>query len=455
MPATLTVDALKKLIKSGEIDTVLICMADMQGRLMGKRYTGHFFLESGIEAAHTCDYLLAIDMEIEPVPGYKASSWARGYGDFTLKPDLKTLRRVPWLPGTAMVLCDVVDHHGRDVPHSPRQILKKQAARAKAMGFKVMMAAELELFVFDESYEALRAKDYKNMKHAGWYIEDYVILQTTKEEPLIRAIRNHMDAVGVPVECSKGEWGPGQEEINLKYAEAVEMADRIAIYKNGAKEIAHQQGKAVSFMAKIDHSLAGNSFHLHSSLWDAKSGKPMFYDKAAADHMSPLFRHYLAGQLAGLREAAYFFAPYVNSYKRFSAGTFAPTKAVWSFDNRTAGFRILGDGPNSMRSECRVPGADANPYLAFAAALACGLYGIENKLKLEPAFEGNAYEGKNIREVPKSLRDALALLDKSKILRGAFGDDVVDHYIHAGEWEQQEFDRRVTDYERVRMFERG
>ncbi|MGH7185740.1 MAG: glutamine synthetase family protein, partial [Pseudomonadota bacterium] len=390
MSKNLSVDTLKRLIKSGEIDTVLICMVDMQGRLMGKRYTGHFFLESGIKAAHTCNYLLAIDMEVEPVPGYKASSWERGYGDFVLQPDLATLRRVPWLPGTALVLCDVVDHHGHEVPHSPRQILKRQVARAQKLGFSVMMAAELELFVYDESYDSLRAKDYRNMKHAGWYIEDYVIQQTTKEEPLIRAIRNHMDAAGVPVECSKGEWGPGQEEINLKYAEAVEMADRIAIYKNGAKEIAEQQGKALSFMAKIDHNLAGNSFHLHSSLWDPKGRTPLFYDKSAPDGMSQLFRHFLAGQLAGLRESIYFFAPYVNSYKRFSAGTFAPTKAVWSFDNRTAGFRILGEG-GGTRSECRVPGADVNPYLAFAAARACGLNGIENKLKLEPAFEGNAY----------------------------------------------------------------
>jgi glutamine synthetase len=454
MPANLDVETLKRLVKSGEIDTVLVCMVDMQGRLLGKRYTGHFFLDSGIKESHNCNYLLTVDMEMEPVPGYKAASWDLGYGDFVLKADLDTLRRVPWLPGTALVICDVVDHHGHDVAHSPRQVLRRQLARAKKLGFTVMMAAELELYVFDETYDSARAKDYKNLKTVGWYIEDYHILQTTKEEPLIRAIRNHMDACGVPVEVSKGEWGPGQEEINLKYAEALEMADRLAIYKNGAKEIAHQQGKAVTFMAKPDHMLAGNSFHLHSSLWDAKGSKPLFADKRDPDGMSALFKHFLAGQLAGAREATYFFAPYINSYKRFMAGTFAPTKAVWSFDNRTTGFRILGAGP-SMRSECRIPGADVNPYLAFAAALACGLDGIERKLPLEPQFKGNAYAAKRIREVPKSLAEAIQLLDKSKMLRAAFGDEVIDHYLHAARWEQAEFDRKVTDLEKIRMFERG
>jgi glutamine synthetase len=454
MSGNLDLDTLKRLVKSGEIDTVLVCMVDMQGRLIGKRYTGHFFLESGVKASHNCNYLLTVDMEMEPVPGYKAASWELGYGDFVLKPDLNTLRRVPWLPGTALVISDVYDHHGHEVPHSPRQVLRRQLERARKLGYRVMMAGELELYVFDESFESAHAKDYKNLKPSGWYIEDYHMLQTSKEEPLIRAIRNHMDAAGVPVEVSKGEWGPGQEEINLKYAEALEMADRIAIYKNGAKEIAYQQGKAITFMAKFDYGLAGNSFHLHSSLWDVKSGKALFYDKNGPDHMSKLFHQFLAGQLNCAREATYFFAPYINSYKRFQAGTFAPTKAVWSFDNRTTGFRIVGEN-SALRSECRIPGADVNPYLAFAAALASGLHGIENKMELEPQFKGNAYEAKRIREVPKTLREALALLDKSKAMRAAFGDDVIDHYIHAGNWEQFEYDRRVTDWERTRMFERG
>ncbi len=453
MPATLDLDSLKRLVKSGEIDTVLVCMVDMQGRLLGKRYTGHFFLSNGVEESHNCNYLLAVDMEIEPVPGYKHASWDKGYGDFVLKPDLGTLRRVPWLPGTALVISDICDHHGEPVPVSPRQILKRQVDRARKHGWVSKMAGELEFFCFEESYESARAKDYKNLKHSAWYMEDYVILQTSKEEPLLRAIRNHMDAAGVPVEMSKGEWGPGQEEINLAYAEAVEMADRIAIYKNGAKEIAHLQGKAITFMAKLANDLAGNSFHLHSSLWDTKTDKPLFHDKNAPDHMSKLFRHYLQGQIEGARESIYFFAPYINSYKRYQSGTFAPTKAVWSFDNRTAGFRIVGEG-GGLRSECRIPGADANPYLAFAATLACGLHGIDNKLELEPQFAGNAYAAEKVREVPKTLREAVALLDKSTMLRAAFGDDVIDHYVHAGAWEQSEYDRRITDYERIRMFER-
>ena len=454
MRGRLTLEALKDLIEKGEIDTVLVCMVDMQGRLIGKRVTGHFFLESAVREAHGCDYLLAVDMEMEPVPGFKAASWDLGYGDFGMRPDLGTLRRIPWLEATALVMCDVVDHHGHELPHSPRAILKRQIARAREKGFVAKMGAELELYVFDESYESARAKDYKSLKHAGWYIQDYHILQTTKEESLVRAIRNGMDGAGIPVEVSKGEWGPGQEEINLKYAEALEMADRHVIYKNGAKEIAFLQGKAVTFMAKLDYGLAGSSFHLHSSLWDAKSDRALFDDKKDPDGMSKLFRNYLAGQLARAREMTCFFAPYINSYKRFQSGTFAPTKAIWAKDNRTAGFRVIGSGP-SLRVECRIPGADANPYLAFAATIAAGLHGIENELELEPQFKGNAYEAKRIREVPKTLRDALVLLDGSKVLRAALGDEAIDHYLHAGRWEQLEYDRRVTDWERIRMFERG
>ncbi len=454
MRGRLGIDELKRLIAGGEIDTVLVVMVDMQGRLIGKRVTGHFFLESAMRESHGCNYLLAVDTDMEPVPGYKAASWDLGYGDFVMKADLGTLRRIPWLEATALVLCDVVDHHGHDVPHSPRAILRRQIARAKAKGFVAKMGAELEFFAFDETYESARAKDYKGLKHAGWYIQDYHILQTTKEEALIRAIRNGMDAAAVPVEVSKGEWGPGQEEINLKYAEALEMADRTAIYKNGAKEIAYLQGKAVTFMAKYDYALAGSSFHLHSSLWDAKTDKPLFPDAKGPDGMSKLMRHYLAGQLALAREVAYFYAPNVNSYKRYQAGTFAPTKAVWAVDNRTAGFRLVGEGPG-LRVECRIPGADANPYLAFAATIAAGLHGIEAKLELEPKFVGNAYAAKRIREVPKTLREAIELVDNSKVLRAALGDEVIDHYVHAGRWEQFEYDRRVTDWERQRGFERG
>lgn len=454
MPGKLTLNALRTAISEGRIDTVLVCFVDMQGRLIGKRVTGHFFLDSVVKEMHVCDYLLTVDMEMEPVPGFKAASWDTGYGDFGVRPDLNTLRVIPWLPGTALVLGDCVDHHGHELPHSPRTMLKKQIARLQGHGMVAKMASELEFYVFDDTYEEARAKGYADLKTAGWYIEDYHIFQTTKEEPLIRAIRNGMDGAGVPIEFSKGEWGPGQEEINLRYAEALEMADRHSIYKNGVKEIAYLQGKAVTFMAKWDYELAGNSCHVHSSLWSAEDNTPVFYNAEGTHGMSKTFEHYLAGQLALAQEMTYFLAPFINSYKRFQAGSFAPTKAVWSIDNRTAGFRLVGHGP-SLRVECRVPGADANPYLAYAATLAAGLYGIEHELALEPMVSGNAYEGQAIREVPKTLRDALTALEGSTVLREALGDDVVEHYLHAGRWEQFEYDRRVTDWERKRFFERA
>jgi len=454
MTGNLDIADLKAYVEQGEIDTVLVCFPDMQGRLIGKRVTGRFFLDKCIDEMHVCDYLLTVDMDMEPVPGYKAASWDTGYGDFGLKPDMRTLRRIPWLEATALVMADCVDHHGEDIPHAPRSILKRQLERLRTLGYVSKMGSELELYVFDETYESAREKRYHGLKTAGWYIEDYHIFQTTKEESLIRAIRNGMDGAGVPVEFSKGEWGPGQEEINLQYAEALEMADRHSIYKNGAKEIAYMQGKAVSFMAKWNYGMAGNSCHIHSSLWKADTDTPVFHDAAAADGMSAVFRHYLAGQLALASEMTYFFAPFINSYKRFQAGSFAPTKATWSRDNRTAGFRIVGGGP-AIRVECRIPGADANVYLAFAATIAAGLHGIEAKLELEPALTGNLYEMEGVRDVPKTLREALAALDGSTVLREAFGDDVIDHYLHTGRWEQLEYDRRVTDWELMRNFERS
>jgi glutamine synthetase len=452
MAGNLDLDRLKQEVAAGAIDTVLVCFVDMQGRLIGKRVTGHYFLDQVVEEMHACDYLLALDMDMEPVPGYAAASWDQGYGDFAIRPDLATLRRIPWLDGTALVLGDVVDHHGRDVAHSPRAILKRQLARARAAGFGVNMASELEFYVFDEPYGVARKKNYKGLETAGWYIEDYHIFQTTKEESLIRKIRNDMDAAGIPVEFSKGEWGPGQAELNLKYAEALEMADRHAIYKNGVKEIAFLQGKAVTFMAKWDFGLAGSSCHIHTSLVDADDGAPAFPDESG--NHSDIFEHFMAGQLALARDITLFLAPYINSYKRFQAGSFAPTKAIWSSDNRTAGFRVVGAGP-SLRVECRIPGADANPYLAFAALLAAGLHGIEHQLELEPAFTGDAYKGKDIREIPKTLREAIECLDRSQDLRAAFGDAVVEHYLHCGRWEQFEYDRRITDHELIRGFERA
>ncbi len=454
MSGNLDLDGLKGLIETGEIDTVIVALVDMQGRLVGKRVAGRFFLDSVVEETHGCDYLLTVDMEMEPVPGYAAASWDLGYGDFVLKPDMNTLRRIPWLDGTALVLCDVLDHHDhQDLRHSPRAILKRQIARLAERGWVAMMASELEFYVVDETYRSARDKRYRDLQHAGWYIEDYHIFQTTKEEPLIRAIRNGMEAAAIPVEVSKGEWGPGQEEINLRYSDALEMADRHAIYKNGAKEIAYLQDKAITFMAKLDDDLAGSSCHLHSSLWDADAKTPLFADESDAAGMSKLFRHYLAGLIANADALTYFYAPYINSYKRFQAGSFAPTKLGWSQDNRTAGFRLLGPGAGT-RVECRIPGADCNPYLAFAVTLAAGLDGIDRELELGPAYSGNIYQAEEVPDVPKTLRAALEALDKSDMLRAALGDQVVDHYLHAGRWEQAEYDRRVTDWEVIRNFER-
>ncbi len=451
----LTFDDLKREIAAGTIDTVIAAMVDLQGRLVGKRFHGQFFADGGHEETHGCNYLLGVDIEMEPVPGYKAASWAKGYGDFVLKPDLATLRRVPWLPGTALVICDVLDHDTReDVPHSPRAMLKKQVKRLEAMKLKAYMASELEFFLFDDSYEIANRKGYRNLKTSGYYIEDYHVLQTTKEEGVMRAIRNGLQGAGIPVENSKGEWGPGQEEINVRYAHALEMADRHAIIKNGCKEIAHGLGKAITFMAKWDYGMAGSSSHVHQSLWSADGTSPLFFDKAAEHGMSETMAYYLAGQLEHAREITYFLAPYINSYKRFMAGTFAPTRAIWSFDNRTAGYRVCGADTKAIRLECRIGGADLNPYLAFAALLAAGLAGVEEKLELEKPYVGDAYQGQKLREVPKTLREATELMKNSKMLRKAFGDDVIDHYVHTAEWEQFEYDRRVTDWELRRGFER-
>lgn len=454
MSGMLDRELLEKLIREGEIDTVLVCFPDMQGRLVGKRVTGHFYLEEVQREMHVCDYLLAVDTEMEPVPGFKAASWEKGYGDFAVRPDPSTLRRIPWLDGTALVIGDCVDHHGEDLPHAPRSILKRQLARARDAGFSVKMGSELEFYLFDESYEDVAAKRYTDLKTAGSYIEDYHIFQTTKEEDLIRAVRNGMDGAGVPVEFSKGEWGPGQEEINLRYAEALEMADRHSVYKNGLKEMAWQRGKSVTFMAKWREDLAGNSCHVHSSLWSIKTGEAAFADASAADGWSSTFRHYLAGQVALARELTLFLAPYINSYKRFQSGSFAPTKVAWSRDNRTAGFRVVGDGAG-LRVENRMPGADANPYLAFAATIAAGLHGLEAQLKPGKGIEGNIYDRTDVPDVPLTLRDAIAALEGSRIMSAAFGEDVVEHYLHAARWEQSEYDRRITDFELRRHFERS
>jgi glutamine synthetase len=454
MAGNLSFGDLKKAVSAGTIDTVIVAMVDMQGRLIGKRFHSAFFVDGAHEETHACDYLLANDIDMEPVPGYAAASWEKGYGDFVLKPDLSTLRRIPWLDGTALVLADVLDHHHQDLAHSPRAMLKAQVARLAKMKMRAFVASELEFYLFDESYETARQKRYADLSTAGHYIEDYHVFQTTKEEGVMRAVRNGLHGAGIPVENSKGEWGPGQEEINVRYADALEMADRHAILKNGIKEIAWAHGKAVTFMAKWNYGLAGSSAHIHASLWDLGGKKPLFLDPKAEHGMSPLMRSFVAGQLAYARDLTYFLAPYINSYKRFQVGTFAPTKAVWSRDNRTAGFRLCGERSKAIRIECRIGGADLNPYLAFAALIAAGLAGVEQKLELAAPHSGDAYADAALLDVPKTLREAADCLKRSTILRAAFGDAVVDHYVRTAEWEQFEYDRRITDWELVRGFER-
>ena len=453
MPGNLTLDQLRAKVASGEIDTVLTCIVDMQGRLIGKRFHAAHFVNGGHEETHGCNYLLAVDVDMTPVPGFRFANWAAGYGDHVHRPDLSTLRLVPWLPGTAMVMCDVLDHHTHeDAPHAPRSVLKRQVARARAMGFEPMMATELEFYLFEESFEALRDARYGRMTPVVRYNNDYGIFGSTKEEAVMRALRNGLYGAGIPVENSKGEAEAGQEEINIRYADALETADMHSIVKNATKEIAHQHGRSVTFMAKYATDRAGSSSHIHQSLW--AGGTNAFFDPDAPHGMSDLMRHYLAGLLAHASEATYFLAPYVNSYKRFTVGMFAPTKAVWSTDNRTAGYRVCGADTKGVRVECRVGGADLNPYLALAAQLAAGLDGIERRLELEPEMAGDMYAAADARPIPRNLREAAAALTGSRMLRAAFGDDVIDHYHHAALWEISEQDRVVSDWELMRGFER-
>jgi len=448
MQGRIDTDTLKRLVADDEIDTVIAAFPDMYGRLVGKRIVGRYFVDEVLpHGLHACDYLLACDMEMEPVPGYAFTSWAKGYGDFRPIPDFNTLRVASWLPKTALVLCDVYqEKHHELVPVAPRGILRHQLARAAEQGFTVMAASELELYVFKDSYERIAEKGFINLETIGRVIEDYHILQGTKEEALIGAIRAHLERSGVPVESSKGEWGPGQQEIGLRYADALEMADRHSIYKHAAKEIAWQQGHAVTFMAKWNEQFAGSSCHIHMSLWDAKGKTAHFAGE------SDTFRWFLGGWMKHIRETFAFYAPYPSSYKRYVAGSFAPTGIAWSYDNRTAGFRIVGHGP-SLRIECRAPGADANVYLAFAASLAAGLDGIENHIEPPPAFEGDVYGARELPQVPHSLNEAIQALSESPWARSAFGEDVIDHYLHFFRTEQRKFDAAVTDWERRRYFE--
>ena len=442
----LSVEELRSDVESGAIDTVVVAFTDMQGRLMGKRLHAEFFLEDALDhGVEGCNYLLALEMEMDPVPGYGIASWEQGYGDFRLAPDLGTLRRIPWLEATALVLCDVGWLDGSPVTPSPRQVLKAQVERAESLGYTPMIGSELEFYLLRESYSEAHAKHYRELTPSVPYILDYHVLATTYDEPLIRQIRNGMHAAGIRVETSKGEAWPGQQEINFRYADAVTMADNHVIYKNGAKEIAHLNGCSITFMAKPDHTWIGNSCHIHSSLWRE--------DRNAFAGESDVFKHYLAGHIACLRELAIFMAPTINSYKRYAAGSWAPTTLAWGHDNRTCGFRIVGHG-DALRTETRIPGGDVNPYLAFAALVAAGLHGIENELELPPALEGNAYES-DAERFPHALREAIEALESGTMAREALGDDVVDHYLNYARTEQRLFDEVVTCYERERLFERG
>jgi glutamine synthetase len=437
----LTVDELRADVETGAIDTVIAAFTDMQGRLMGKRLHAEFFLDE-LGAGHDvegCNYLLALDMEMDPQPGYELASWERGYGDFALHPDLSTLRRVPWHDGTALVLCDV------NAPVSPRQVLKSVLERAAAAGYESKVGSELEFFLFRETFEEARDKHYRDLTPSVPYILDYNILASGYDEPFLRRVRNEMYGAGMVVEGSKGEAWPGQHELNFKYAAALKAADDHTIFKTGLKAIAHQHGLSVTFMAKPDHTWVGSSCHIHSSLW--RGGEAAFAGE------SDVFKQYLAGQIAYAADLAVFVAPNINSYKRFAAGSWAPTTLAWGYDNRTCGFRIVGHGA-ALRTETRIPGADVNPYLAFAALIASGLHGIGQGLELGPAFEGNAYAS-DVQRFPHSLREAIGRLEESTVARTLLGDDVIDHYLNYARTEQRLFDEVVTCYERERLFERG
>ena len=450
----LTFDDLKSRVADGTIDTVLACFVDMQGRLMGKRFHAVNFVETSFEETHCCNYLLATDLEMATPDGYASTSWEQGYGDYIMAPDLTTIRPMPWLEGTAMVLCDVLDHHTHaPVPHDPRAMLKRQVARLEGMGLTAMMATELEFFLFEQSFDTIRKGGYRDLTPISGYNEDYHILQTTKEEAVMRPIRNHLYAAGLPVENTKGEAEAGQEELNIRYSDALACADHHTIAKHAVKEIAWQQGHAASFLPKWHRDRGGSSSHVHQSLW--RGDDPAFRDAQAGHGMSDLMRHYMAGLIAHAPDYTVFLAPYVNSYKRFAKGTFAPTKTVWSVDNRTAGFRLCGAGTRGVRVECRIGGSDLNPYLAQAAMLAAGIDGIENALPLPPPTRGDVYEDAAAADIPQTLRAATENLRNSAFLRGAMGDDVVDHYTRAAEWEQEEFDRAITDWEIARGFERA
>ncbi|TDU88668.1 glutamine synthetase [Kribbella voronezhensis] len=446
----LSLQALRDLVGQGRVDTVLVAITDMQGRLQGKRCGARYFLEEVLRhGTEGCNYLLAVDVDMNTVGGYEMSSWERGYGDLLMAPDLATLRLLPWLEGTALVLCDVQWLDGTPMPASPRQILKAQLDRLAELDLKAYVGTELEFIVFNDTFEAAWNKRYRGLDPANQYNVDYSLLGTSRIEPLLRDIRNSMEGAGLYVESAKGECNLGQQEIAFRYDEALATCDNHSIYKTGSKEIAAKHGKSLTFMAKYDER-EGNSCHIHLS-FRSTAGKAVL----AGDHehgFSQLMEHFIAGQLACLPELTYLLAPNINSYKRFVPGSFAPTAVAWGLDNRTCALRVVGHG-ESLRVENRLPGGDVNPYLAVAALIAAGLHGIENELELEPSFEGNAYDSDK-PHVPTTLREAAALFAGSKIAREAFGDEMVDHYTNAARVELDAYDAAVTDWELTRGFER-
>jgi glutamine synthetase len=448
----LSLEDLRREVEAGGIDTIVTAFTDMQGRLIGKRIQGEFFLEDVADhAIEGCNYLLALDMEMEPVPGYDMANWEKGYGDFKIVPDMSTLRRIPWLEGTALVLCDVRWEDDSPVAASPRQMLIAQYERARQLGFLPMLASELEFYVYKQSYAEAHEKGFRDLTPTIPYILDYHVLATTMDESFMRQIRHGMQGAGIPVEFSKGEAWYGQQELNWRYADAVTSADRHTVYKNGVKEIAFLNGLSATFMAKPSEKDIGSSCHIHTSLVDPDSGQNAFVE---GHEETDVFRHYLGGVRRHVRELALFIAPSVNSYKRYATESWAPTSVSWGRDNRTCGFRIVGHG-QSHRIECRIPGADVNPYLGYAALLAAGLDGIENEIDPGPELKGNAYAAGEAEPFPSSLREAVDNWEGSELAKRAFGEDVWAHYLNYGRTEQRLFDEVVTDYERTRMFERG
>ncbi|MFD7089437.1 glutamine synthetase family protein [Streptomyces sp. NPDC059892] len=446
----LRVEELRVLVESGEIDTVVLAFPDMQGRLQGKRFAAQFFLDDVLEhGTEGCNYLLAVDTEMNTVDGYAMSSWDRGYGDFAMRPDLATLRRVPWNEGTAMVIADLVWNDGTPVVAAPRQILRRQLERLAGHGFTAYAGTELEFLVFKDTYEQAWDSHYRGLTPVNQYNVDYSVLGTGRVEPLLRRIRKEMATAGLTVESAKGECNPGQHEITFKYDEALVTCDQHAIYKNGAKEIASQEGVSLTFMAKYNER-EGNSCHIHLSLQDEHGTNVMAGDGPGG--MSPVMRHFLAGQLAALRDFSLLYAPTINAYKRFQPGSFAPTAVAWGYDNRTCSLRVVGHG-RSLRFENRLPGGDVNPHLAVAGLVAAGLYGIENELELPEPCAGNAYAS-GYEQVPTTLREAAELWENSPIARAAFGDEVVAHYRNMARVEIEAFDAAVTDWELRRSFER-